>query len=102
MPSPWYRGRVLLIGDAAHATTPQLAMGGAIALEDGIVLGELLASETGLETVLQKFMERRYERCKMVVQNSVQLSEWEKNAAEHEADAGQLQTDSFVALAAPI
>jgi 2-polyprenyl-6-methoxyphenol hydroxylase-like FAD-dependent oxidoreductase len=102
MPSPWHRGRVLLIGDAAHATTPQLAMGGAIALEDGIVLGELLASETGLETVLQKFMERRYERCKMVVQNSVQLSEWEKNAAEHEADAGQLQTDSFVALAAPI
>lgn len=102
MPPPWHRGRVLLIGDAAHATTPQLAMGGAIALEDGIVLGELLASETGLETVLQKFMERRYERCKMVVQNSVQLSEWEKNAAEHEADAGQLQTDSFVALAAPI
>jgi len=102
MPSPWYRGRVLLIGDAAHATTPQLAMGGAIALEDGIVLGELLASESELETVMQKFMERRFERCKMVVQNSVQLSEWEKNAAEHEADAGQLQTDSFVALAAPI
>ena len=102
MPSPWYRDRVLLIGDAAHATTPQLAMGGAIALEDGIVLGELLASESDLETVLQKFMERRYERCKMVVQNSVQLSEWEKNAAEHEADAGQLQTESFVALAAPI
>jgi len=102
MPSPWYRDRVLLIGDAAHATTPQLAMGGAIALEDGIVLGELLASESELETVLQKFMDRRYERCKMVVQNSVQLSEWEKNAAEHEADAGQLQTESFVALAAPI
>jgi 2-polyprenyl-6-methoxyphenol hydroxylase-like FAD-dependent oxidoreductase len=102
MPSPWYRGRVLLIGDAAHATTPQLAMGGAIALEDGIVLGELLASESELETVMQKFMERRFERCKMVVQNSVQLSEWEKNAAEHEADAGQLQTESFVALAAPI
>lgn len=102
MPPPWYQGRVLLIGDAAHATTPQLAMGGAIALEDGIVLGELLASETELETALEKFMERRYERCKMVVENSVQLSEWEKNAAEHEADAGQLQNESFAALAAPI
>jgi 2-polyprenyl-6-methoxyphenol hydroxylase-like FAD-dependent oxidoreductase len=102
MPPPWHRGRVLLIGDAAHATTPQLAMGGAIALEDGIVLGELLASETELEITLAKFMERRYERCKMVVQNSVQLSEWEKNAAEHEADAGQLQSESFAALAAPI
>ena len=102
MPPPWYRGRVLLIGDAAHSTTPQLAMGGAIALEDGIVLGELLASEDDLQVALEKFMERRYERCKMVVQNSVQLSEWEKNAAEHEEDAGRLQTESFTALAAPI
>jgi 2-polyprenyl-6-methoxyphenol hydroxylase-like FAD-dependent oxidoreductase len=102
MPSPWYRGRVLLIGDAAHATTPQLAMGGAIALEDGIVLGELLAAESELDVALENFMERRYERCKMVVENSVQLSEWEKNAAEHEEDAGRLQTESFMALAAPI
>lgn len=102
MPAPWYRGRVLLIGDAAHATTPQLAMGGAIALEDGIVLGELLAAEDSLDTALVRFMERRYERCRMVVENSVQLSEWEKNAAEHEEDAGRLQTESFVALAAPI
>jgi 2-polyprenyl-6-methoxyphenol hydroxylase-like FAD-dependent oxidoreductase len=102
MPSPWYRGRVLLIGDAAHATTPQLAMGGAIALEDGIVLGQLLAAETDVEAALEKFMERRYERCRMVVENSVQLSEWEKNAAEHEEDAGRLQTESFMALAAPI
>jgi 2-polyprenyl-6-methoxyphenol hydroxylase-like FAD-dependent oxidoreductase len=102
MPSPWYRGRVLLIGDAAHSTTPQLAMGGAIALEDGIVLGELLASESDVQTVLEKFMERRYERARMVVENSVQLSEWERNAAEHEEDAGRLQTESFMALAAPI
>jgi 2-polyprenyl-6-methoxyphenol hydroxylase-like FAD-dependent oxidoreductase len=102
MPKPWYRGRVLLIGDSAHATTPQLAMGGAIALEDGIVLGELLASGSDLETALEQFMERRYERCKMVVENSVQLSNWERNAAEHEEDAGRLQTESFMALAAPI
>ncbi|HET9103915.1 MAG TPA: FAD-dependent oxidoreductase [Solirubrobacteraceae bacterium] len=102
MPAPWFRGRVLLIGDAAHATTPQLAMGGAIALEDGIVLGELLASETDLPTALEKFMERRYDRCRMVVQNSVQLSEWEKSAAEHEEDAGRLQGESFASLAAPI
>jgi naringenin degradation protein FdeE len=102
MPPPWYRGRVLLIGDAAHATTPQLAMGGAIALEDGIVLGELLAAEDELDVALESFMERRYERCRMVVENSVQLSEWEKNAAEHGEDAGRLQTESFAALAAPI
>jgi len=102
MPPPWYRGRVLLIGDAAHATTPQLAMGGAIALEDGIVLGEVLAAEGDLDTALEKFMDRRHERCRMVVQNSVQLSEWEKNAADNQEDAGRLQNESFAALAAPI
>lgn len=102
MPPPWYRGRVLLIGDAAHATTPQLAMGGAIAIEDGIVLGELLSTEDDLDVALSKFMDRRYERCRMVVENSVQLSEWEKDAAAHGEDAGRLQYESFAALAAPI
>jgi 2-polyprenyl-6-methoxyphenol hydroxylase-like FAD-dependent oxidoreductase len=101
MPSPWYRGRVLLIGDAAHATTPQLAMGGAIALEDGIVLAELLAAHDDLSAALEGFMERRFERCRMVVENSVQLSEWEKDAARHGEEAGRLQYESFVALAAP-
>ena len=47
-------------------------------------------------------MARRYDRCRMVVQNSVQLSEWEKTAAEHEEDAGRLQGESLAALAAPI
>jgi hypothetical protein len=66
------------------------------------VLGELLASEPDLPTVLEKFMDRRYERCRMVVENSVQLSEWERNAAENEEAAGRLQTESFMALAAPV
>ncbi len=38
---PWHQGRVLLIGDAAHATTPHLAYGAGLAVEDGLVLGEL-------------------------------------------------------------
>ena len=102
LPAPWYRGRVVLIGDAAHATTPHLAMGGAIALEDAIVLAELLSSEPELDSVLSKFMERRFDRCRMVVENSVRLSEWEKNAAEHAEDAARLQNESFAALAAEI
>jgi 2-polyprenyl-6-methoxyphenol hydroxylase-like FAD-dependent oxidoreductase len=101
MPPPWYRGRVLLIGDAAHATTPQLAMGGAIALEDGLVLGELLAKGDDLQAALEGFVARRYERCRMVVENSVQLSEWEKDAAAHGEEAGRLQVEIHTALAAP-
>jgi 2-polyprenyl-6-methoxyphenol hydroxylase-like FAD-dependent oxidoreductase len=40
----WYNGRLVLIGDAAHATGPVWAQGVAMALEDALVLGELLAS----------------------------------------------------------
>jgi 2-polyprenyl-6-methoxyphenol hydroxylase-like FAD-dependent oxidoreductase len=102
LPSPWHRGRVALIGDAAHATTPQLAMGGAIALEDAIVMAEELADGSSLPEALDSFMARRFDRCKLVVDNSVQLAEWEKNADEHSEEAARLQTDSFTQLAAPI
>jgi 2-polyprenyl-6-methoxyphenol hydroxylase-like FAD-dependent oxidoreductase len=102
LPAPWYRGRVLLIGDAVHATTPQLAMGGAIAMEDAIVLAEVLANEASVERALEAFMERRYERCRMVVENSVQLNEWDLSAAEHGEESARLLGESLAALAEPI
>ena len=45
LPPPWHRGRVVVIGDAAHTTTPHLATGAGIAIEDAVVLAELLATE---------------------------------------------------------
>ncbi|MGH8259533.1 MAG: FAD-dependent monooxygenase, partial [Steroidobacteraceae bacterium] len=63
LPAPWYRGRVLLIGDAAHATTPHAAYGCGIAVEDAIVLAEELAHGDELQPALARFMERRFERC---------------------------------------
>ena len=45
MPSPWYKGRAVLVGDAAHASTPHLGQGASIAIEDVIVLAELLEKE---------------------------------------------------------
>ena len=38
VPPPWHRGRMVLIGDAAHATSPHCGQGAAQAIEDGIVL----------------------------------------------------------------
>jgi 2-polyprenyl-6-methoxyphenol hydroxylase-like FAD-dependent oxidoreductase len=67
LPAPWYRGRVLLCGDAAHACTPHITQGAAMALEDAIVLPEELArSERPLEERLHAFGERRYPRAKFV------------------------------------
>ena len=102
LPPPWYRGRVLLIGDAAHSTTPQLAMGAGIAIEDAVVIGEELGRHSSLEDALAAFMERRFERCRLVVENSLQLGEWEKRPDDPDADPAGLSNASFAALAAPI
>jgi 2-polyprenyl-6-methoxyphenol hydroxylase-like FAD-dependent oxidoreductase len=102
LPAPWHRGRVLLIGDAAHTTTPHMAAGAGIAVEDSIVLAELLQSEQALEIALEKFMARRFERCRMVVENSYQLGEWEKNPSAPDADPVGVMDRSFKALAQPI
>lgn len=68
---PWYRRRVLLIGDAAHATTPHLGQGAGMAIEDAIVLSEELTGDSSVEQQLQCFMDRRFERCKYISESSV-------------------------------
>jgi 2-polyprenyl-6-methoxyphenol hydroxylase-like FAD-dependent oxidoreductase len=86
MPSPWYRGRVLLIGDAVHSSPPQLGQGAALAIEDAVVLAELVAREKDIDRLLAKFMEQRIARSKLVVETSVNLVEWEKLAWEGKLD----------------
>jgi 2-polyprenyl-6-methoxyphenol hydroxylase-like FAD-dependent oxidoreductase len=93
---------VLLIGDAAHTAPPQIASGATIAIEDSIVLGELLAADLPVEQALERFMARRYERCRIVVENSWQLGEWEKTPEAPGADPTALIQASMKALAAPI
>lgn len=101
LPAPWHSGRVLLIGDAAHAPTPHLAMGAGIAMEDAVVLGEVLDSGADLASTLAEFTERRWERCRLVVENSLQLGEWDKHPDDPRADPAGLSDASFAALAAP-
>jgi 2-polyprenyl-6-methoxyphenol hydroxylase-like FAD-dependent oxidoreductase len=75
--APWNRGRVVLIGDAAHSCPPTLAQGAAQALEDAVVLTELLGAADQLtDQVWTAFMDRRHERAKTVVEASLQLGQW--------------------------
>ena len=77
LPAPWHRGRVVLIGDAAHSCPPTLAQGGAQALEDAAVLTELLlAGETLDDRLWTEFTGRRCARAATVVEASVQLGQW--------------------------
>ena len=102
MPKPWHRGRVVLIGDAAHTTTPQLASGATIAIEDAVVLARQLQSGRALETALNDFSEARFERCRMVVDNSEQLGEWEKKPGTADHLVAGLVAQSYRALAQDI
>lgn len=76
VPAPWNRGRVVLIGDAAHSCPPTLAQGAAQAFEDAAVLAELLLAHDDLEAVWPAFTERRVERAATVVDSSLQLAQW--------------------------
>jgi 2-polyprenyl-6-methoxyphenol hydroxylase-like FAD-dependent oxidoreductase len=99
MPPPWYRGRVILIGDAAHTATPQLASGASIAIEDAVVLARHIRSDEPPETTLATFMQARYERCRMVVENSEQLCEWEKRPGTADHLVAGLVAESYRMLA---
>jgi 2-polyprenyl-6-methoxyphenol hydroxylase-like FAD-dependent oxidoreductase len=102
LPPPWHRGRVMLIGDAAHTTTPHLASGAGIAVEDSIVLAEELAAADDLSAALANFTDRRYERCRLIVENSHTLGEWEKAPNTPGADPIGLMNQSYRALAQAI
>ena len=102
LPPPWHRGRIVVIGDAAHATTPHLASGASLAIEDAIVLARLLAAEITLAGALEEFTQLRYERCRMIVENSELLGEWEKNPSAPNADTINVIARSYRALAEPV
>ena len=101
-PAPWFRGRVVLIGDAAHATTPHLASGAGMAIEDAIVLSEELETRETLPQALEAFQSRRLERSRMVYENSIQLGRWEMNPADPDADPMGLTQKSMGILAQPL
>jgi 2-polyprenyl-6-methoxyphenol hydroxylase-like FAD-dependent oxidoreductase len=74
----WHRGRVVLVGDAAHCCPPTLAQGAAMSLEDASVLAELLTSDRPWdEELFQAYYERRVPRVRTVVEASVQLGQWQ-------------------------
>ncbi|MGW2179628.1 FAD-dependent monooxygenase [Streptomyces sp. NPDC001732] len=63
---PWHVGRVVLAGDAAHASTPHIAQGAAMAVEDALVLAQSLDSEDGVPAALAAWEARRRPRAMWV------------------------------------
>jgi 2-polyprenyl-6-methoxyphenol hydroxylase-like FAD-dependent oxidoreductase len=78
VPSPWYQGRVIIIGDAAHSMTPHLTAGGAMAIEDAVVLAESLSAGQDLSSMLTAFMQRRFDRVRTACEISLAICRLEQ------------------------
>jgi 2-polyprenyl-6-methoxyphenol hydroxylase-like FAD-dependent oxidoreductase len=79
-PGPWHRGRIVLVGDAAHATTPHLASGAGMAVEDALVLGEEIEKAgADVQSGLAAYTARRFERCRDIVETSVAVGQLQLN-----------------------
>lgn len=64
----FYKGRVVIVGDAAHSTTPDIGQGGCQAMEDAIYLARSLQINTlGLEDALKRYQNKRNERANELV-----------------------------------
>jgi len=88
--APWNRGRIVIVGDAAHSCPPTIAQGAAQGLEDAVVLTELLCERDGVDQALwDDFHARRLPRAQAVVEASVQLGQWQIDG-DRDADAGGL------------
>ena len=81
LPTPWHRGRVVLLGDAAHALTPQLTSGGGMAIEDAVVLCEELAARATVDEALDAYGERRGERVRQIYEHSLAICRAEQDPA---------------------
>lgn len=62
----WGRGRVTLLGDAAHPALPFLGQGAGMAIEDGMVLARCLTMEEDVPTALRRYERARMPRCHFV------------------------------------
>jgi 2-polyprenyl-6-methoxyphenol hydroxylase-like FAD-dependent oxidoreductase len=69
-PDRWHTDRVLLIGDAAHAGPPHMGQGGCMAMEDALVLSELLGGADTLDDALTAYVARRKPRTDWVQEQS--------------------------------
>ena len=71
----WHRDRVVLIGDAAHASSPMMGQGGCMAMEDACVLAECLRGNGKLTDALDEYARRRRPRVNWVQQQSASAAQ---------------------------
>ncbi|MEJ8814683.1 FAD-dependent monooxygenase [Variovorax ureilyticus] len=102
VPAPWHRGRVLLLGDAAHSPTPQMTSGGGMAIEDAVVLAECIAAQPTIPDALQAHSKRRFDRVKTVCDASLQLCRYEQDPVPDPQRSAALLLQTYQFLGQPM
>jgi len=106
VPLPRYvRNGIVLVGDAAHAMTPDIGQGGGMALEDAVVLTDTLARDPNIPAALERYdrlRRRRTQRMVRVAAAAGRVAEWENPvlAAIRNAVVGAIPPSLFLRLTA--
>ena len=98
---PWHKGRIVLLGDAVHASTPHLAQGAGMAIEDGLVLADELSKAGDPEAAFDAYRARRFERVSYVAENSIRIGEMQLGKIPP-FDAGALTGEAIALMCKPI
>lgn len=98
---PWHKGRVALLGDAVHATTPHLGQGAGMAIEDAIVLADELGKARDVESALAAYRDRRFDRCRYIVESSLAICMGQLGKGPM-VDQHQATADMMARVAQPI
>jgi 2-polyprenyl-6-methoxyphenol hydroxylase-like FAD-dependent oxidoreductase len=98
---PWHKGRVVLLGDAVHATTPHLGQGAGMAIEDSVVLAEEIGRADDPEQAFVAFRARRFERCRYIVEKSLAICHGQIGKGPP-VDNAQATAEMFEVVSQPI
>ncbi len=98
---PWHRGRIVLLGDAAHATTPHLGQGAGMAIEDSLVLAEEVSRHDDPEAAFAAYYARRAPRCRYIVESSLAICRGQQGLGEP-VDMGRAAAEMFEVVAQPV
>lgn len=71
----WHKGRVVLLGDAAHPATPNLGQGGAQAMEDALALAAAVASAHDHSRAFDAYQRMRLDKARHIVRRSLRLGQ---------------------------
>jgi 2-polyprenyl-6-methoxyphenol hydroxylase-like FAD-dependent oxidoreductase len=98
---PWHNGRVVLLGDAVHATTPHLGQGAGMAVEDALVLAEEVTRHESAEHAFRAYHDRRFERCRYIVERSLAICNGQIGKGP-QVDNHKATAEMFAMIAEPI